>query len=124
MVTLHLRYTVSMGKQRWLRPALWCTLAFNILACVPTLQLLGLPAGSEQMSDDLNTTPYVAALFCAAIVFLIGFPLVLWQFHKRAELRYSTGWESAAMVLCLTPYPLAMALLSLILQAKSFDSLG
>ena len=113
-----------MAKHQWFRPALWFTLAFNILACVPTLQLLGLPAGSEQMSDDLDIVQQLVALFCAAIVFLVGFPLAFWQFQKRAELRYSTGWESVAMVLCLTPFPLAMGLLHLILQAKSFHSIA
>ena len=117
-------YTAGMEKNQWLRPALWFTLAFNILACVPTLQLLGLPAGSEQMSDDLDGGPHGVALFIATITFLAGFPLAFWQFQKRAKLGYTTLWERTAMVLCLTPYPLAMGLLSLILQAKSFDSLG
>ena len=47
-------YTAGMEKQQWFRPALWFTLAFNLLACIPTLQRLGLPTGSEQMSDDLD----------------------------------------------------------------------
>ena len=43
--------TAGMEKQQWFRPVPWFTLAFNTLACVPTLQLLGLPAGSEQISS-------------------------------------------------------------------------
>jgi len=68
-----------MEKQQWFRPALWFTLTFNILACVPTLLLLRLPAGSEQLSDDTELTPFVTAFFCAAMVFLIGFPRAHWR---------------------------------------------
>ena len=108
----------------WFRPALWLGLAFNLLACWPALELLNEPYGSEQMSDDLDAWPHAAALFVAGLAFLVGFPIVIWQIRKRQKYDQSVVLEWFALASCLTPYPVACAVLSVILSAKAFDSLG
>ena len=108
----------------WFRPALWLGLAFNVLACWPTLELLNEHYGSEQISDDLNASPHVAATFVAGLAIIIGIPSVVWQVRIRQRHYQSVVLEWFALALCLTPYPVACAVLSAVLSAKAFNSLG
>ena len=108
----------------WFRPALWLGLAFNLLACWPALELLNRPYGSEQMSDDLDVLPPIAAMFAAGLAVVVGVPIVIWQMRKRQGRYESVVLEWFALALCLTPYPVACAVLSAVLSAKAFNSLG
>ncbi len=107
----------------WFRPALWLGLVFNILACIPALLLLKEPTGSELMSDDLES-PLWLVVIVGALAALIGIPIIIWQMRKRQWRGQSVVLEGFALASCLTPYPVAAAVLSVIRSVKAFDSLG
>jgi len=112
-------------RAQWFRPALWLGLAFNILACFPSMWLLQYPSGIEMMSDDLDTSPiFLGIVPVATAALLIGIPIALWLLRKRRGNGQSILWECVGLFLCLTPLFTGLGVLYIVVKVKAFDSIA
>lgn len=93
-------------------------LVWNLLIALPTLYYFCLPYGTVADADLL----FVWVVPASAALFFIGIPLYIRAIVGRRAEKRSFGPEASALLLCLTPLFLALALLHLAGVARGLQT--